>query len=344
MILRAFCETSNVLQIFYFINMLVKILCYVVPAILILMLTIDIFKNVMSGEDNVIKNNMKMIVKRTIFAVAIFFVPMIVNISFGLLGNMNVSAAKCYNNANLSTIQSLKEKEAKEYEEYKAKKKEETKEKIKQEQQEQQDMIEENASSSGSSSSSFSTKNVSTKYIKSNCKIAHATSGGIGQPSGHPRGDQKGNEVFIAKNGNKWEYVARFKDPKKASIAANCMEVVAANDHIGYGRGGKHKFLGQYVYEWKELWVAAKKVNWDVSKVTTDCRTSCCPVIAVCLRAAGVTKATPGLGCTDGYSIMKAVKKTGEFTILKDKKYTKSCNNLYRGDILIKTTHAAMAT
>ena len=115
MILRAFCETSNVLQIFYFINMIVKILCYVVPAILILMLTIDIFKMVMSGEDNVIKNNMKMIVKRTIFAVAIFFVPMIVNISFGLLGNMNVSAAKCYNNANLSTIQSLKEKEAKEY-------------------------------------------------------------------------------------------------------------------------------------------------------------------------------------------------------------------------------------
>ena len=55
MILRAFCETSNVLQIFYFINMIVKILCYVVPAILILMLTIDIFKNVMSGEDNVIK-------------------------------------------------------------------------------------------------------------------------------------------------------------------------------------------------------------------------------------------------------------------------------------------------
>ena len=109
--------------------MIVKILCYVVPAILILMLTIDIFKMVMSGEDNVIKNNMKMIVKRTIFAVAIFFVPMIVNISFGLLGNMNVSAAKCYNNANLSTIQSLKEKEAKEYEEYKAKKKEETEEK-----------------------------------------------------------------------------------------------------------------------------------------------------------------------------------------------------------------------
>ena len=151
MILRAFCETSNVLQIFYFINMIVKILCYVVPAILILMLTIDIFKNVMSGEDNVIKNNMKMIVKRTIFAVAIFFVPMIVNISFGLLGNMNVSAAKCYNNANLSTIQSLKEKEAKEYEEYKAKKKEETEKKIEQERQEQQDMIRENASSSGGS-------------------------------------------------------------------------------------------------------------------------------------------------------------------------------------------------
>ena len=152
MILRAFCETSNVLQIFYFINMIVKILCYVVPAILILMLTIDIFKNVMSGEDNVIKNNMKMIIKRTIFAVAIFFVPMIVNISFGLLGDMNVSAAKCYNNANLSTIQSLKEKEAKEYEEYKAHKKAETEEKIKQEQQEQQDMIKENASSSGGSS------------------------------------------------------------------------------------------------------------------------------------------------------------------------------------------------
>ena len=180
MILRAFCETSNVLQIFYFINMIVKILCYVVPAILILMLTIDIFKNVMSGEDNVIKNNMKMIVKRTIFAVAIFFVPMIVNISFGLLGNMNVSAAKCYNNANLSTIQSLKEKEAKEYEEYLAKKKAETKKKIEQERQEEQDMIRENAANASGSNpkelkgtkykTSYNSIRILKTFSPNNCK------------------------------------------------------------------------------------------------------------------------------------------------------------------------------
>ncbi|MGM9878502.1 MAG: hypothetical protein ACI31R_00505, partial [Bacilli bacterium] len=137
--------TSNVLQIFYFINMIVKILCYVVPAILILMLSIDIFKIVMSGEDNVIKTNMRMIVKRIIFAVAIFFVPMIVNIAFGLLGDMQVSAADCYNNATPSKIEKIKSDEESEYKAYKAEKKEEKDTGIKKEKEEEKKKIKENA-------------------------------------------------------------------------------------------------------------------------------------------------------------------------------------------------------
>ena len=172
---------------------------------------------------------------------------------------------------------------------------------------------------------------ISSSYVKSNCKIAEATSGRIGQPYGHPRGG--------------WTYVARLKDPKKANIAAKCMEDGAANDHIGYGRGGKHNFMGEYVPEWKELWVAAKKAKWDITKVKKDCRTSCCPAVAVCLRSAGV-KVTPGIGCSNANSIKHALQQAGDFKFYSSSKYTNSCKNLYRGDILIKNSpvHAAMVT
>ncbi|MGM9879004.1 MAG: hypothetical protein ACI31R_03170 [Bacilli bacterium] len=181
--------------------MIVKILCYVVPAILILMLSIDIFKIVMSGEDNVIKTNMRMIVKRIIFAVAIFFVPMIVNIAFGLLGDMQVSAADCYNNATPSGIESAKKEEASEYEAYKAKVKAEKDAEIKKEKEEEQKRIKANASSSSNATST------SSNGGEAITKIAFETAWPISQRSNSTK---KATSAFtkyldqVYPNHNKW--------------------------------------------------------------------------------------------------------------------------------------------
>ena len=149
MILSAFCETSGVLQTFYYINMIVKALCYIVPAILVLMVTIDMIKNVIAGDEDKIKKNLRTIIKRMSFAVMVFFVPILVNFAFGLLGDLNVSAAKCYENATLDKIEYYKEKEEKEYADYQEQRKAEI-EAIRKEQQDAvRKAMEAAASSSG---------------------------------------------------------------------------------------------------------------------------------------------------------------------------------------------------
>ena len=189
---------------------------------------------------------------------------------------------------------------------------------------------------------SASISNVSSSSTKSNCKIAEARGK---QKCGVPRGDQSGKEFWVTNNKNNWVFVARLKDAKKANIAAKCMEQAAANNHIGYERcSTKRNFLGHNIHSWEEFWYAAKAKNWDVSKITTNSSTTCGPAVAVCLKAAGVKSVTTGLGCSSVGNIKRALMKTGEFTFYTSSKYTKSCSNLQRGDVLVRSLHVAMAT
>lgn len=55
-----------------------------VPIILIVLGTIDLGKAVIASKEDEIKNAQKMLVKRAIYAVAIFFVVTIVTLLFGL--------------------------------------------------------------------------------------------------------------------------------------------------------------------------------------------------------------------------------------------------------------------
>ena len=329
MLLRAFCETSNVLQMFYFINMLVKILCYVVPAILILMLTIDVFKNVMSGDEGYIKKNMKVFIKRIIFAALIFFIPMIVNIAFGLLGSMNVSAAKCYNNANLSTIQSLKEKETRNYE---TKKEEENKAK--------ENQIEEDRAKQKEYYESIGSN---SNYVPSTGKIGEAATGNNGTRNG--KGDNTGKEVrisnwYYSKNKSSyqhWDVVIRFKDPAKANKAADVMTAACKNDYVGYDNRTKQKSLS--------FFNEAKKVNWQVEKINNACFTACSQLVLACVYATGIEVNTYK-NAAGAYHELNSEKYRDNFIFYTDTSYTSTYEKLMRGDIIIsyKTGrhHAAM--
>ena len=64
---------------------------------LIVMGIVDLGKAVLSSDDKEIKGATSKLVKRAIAAVAVFFVPLIVNLLIGLTGKGN---AACWNDPN----------------------------------------------------------------------------------------------------------------------------------------------------------------------------------------------------------------------------------------------------
>lgn len=77
-----------------------------IPIILIILGMLDLGKAVMASKEDEIKNAQKMLIKRAIYAVAIFFVVLIVQVVFGLLdtagdsyGEQGTSWVTCWNKA-----------------------------------------------------------------------------------------------------------------------------------------------------------------------------------------------------------------------------------------------------
>ena len=58
-----------------------------IPIILIVLGMLDLGKAVVASKEDEIKSAQKLLIKRAIYAVAIFFVVLIVQLVFGLLGN-----------------------------------------------------------------------------------------------------------------------------------------------------------------------------------------------------------------------------------------------------------------
>lgn len=78
-----------------------------IPIILIILGMLDLGKAVMASKEDEIKNAQKMLIKRCIYAVAIFFVVLIVQLVFGLLsstgdseiGSTSTSWVSCWDKA-----------------------------------------------------------------------------------------------------------------------------------------------------------------------------------------------------------------------------------------------------
>jgi len=101
------CANPDILKIIMFIQELLKIVFFIVPIGLMVMLAIDLIKNVMASKDDEQKKNISLAVKRAIFCIAIFFVPTIVNVVNSLLIEVGVgeSFACCLENANSEYIE-----------------------------------------------------------------------------------------------------------------------------------------------------------------------------------------------------------------------------------------------
>lgn len=168
--------------------------------------------------------------------------------------------------------------------------------------------------------------------------IGQATNGEGGKLRGCKAGDQSGGEVSTSSwsygksSGSPyhWKYVFRAKDPEIAKKIAANMKAACANNHIGYDKNNPDRC---------SLYDQAKRVGWDISKISTNCETTCASVVSVCLNAAGVN--VPRMW----YSgiVYKDIMKTGQFECLTSSDYTASSAKLLPGDILCNPDrHTAM--
>ncbi len=83
------CNKSSIMGIILFIKELLKITFILVPIGLILILSIDLAKNVIANEDEM-KKNINVFIKRILFAVLLFFIPTIMTIATDLLEDAGI--------------------------------------------------------------------------------------------------------------------------------------------------------------------------------------------------------------------------------------------------------------
>ncbi len=90
-----FCEETQ--AIWRMVGTVVNIMKIAIPIIIVLFAIIDLGKAVMAGEEKEIKEAQKMLIKRIIYGVVIFFVVTIVQAVFGLVSdNWAGESSKCW--------------------------------------------------------------------------------------------------------------------------------------------------------------------------------------------------------------------------------------------------------
>ena len=182
------------------------------------------------------------------------------------------------------------------------------------------------AGGSTSGSNSSSNTPITPAHTYSGVMLGYAAKDERGSYAGGQAGDQTGKEVYV--NGwydQSWTEVLRPTDPQLAeNIACQC-EKACANNNIGYSQSDRNTLLAQ-----------AKRVGYDMSKITTPCNCDCSSFVSAVCVCCGLPESTffpGGNGCVTS-TIGPACLSTGKFRELKDSKYTKQKNYLKRGDIL----------
>jgi len=91
------CSEQDLMKVFDFVKLFLRMVQFIVPVILIVLGTIDLVKAVIASKEDEIKNAQKMLIKRLIYAVIVFLVPFIVSWIMGLIGNNDWK--DCWNEA-----------------------------------------------------------------------------------------------------------------------------------------------------------------------------------------------------------------------------------------------------
>ena len=102
------CDSATVLEVLYYIKIIIKLVCIAVPIILIVTMLIDTVKTVSSGDANLSDLFKKYSIK-LIAAILVFFIPTFVNIIADTVGNDEYNS--CLKFATREEIENAKYKE-----------------------------------------------------------------------------------------------------------------------------------------------------------------------------------------------------------------------------------------
>ena len=93
------CTNGGVLTAIAIVMTVLKYAFIIGPMISIVMISIDFAKNVISGDDEFIRKNLKVTIKRILTSVVIAFVPFFTSMLVGALGNLGVDYTLCIENS-----------------------------------------------------------------------------------------------------------------------------------------------------------------------------------------------------------------------------------------------------
>ncbi len=113
-ILASCCNDNTFLGIIFIIKQIIKIMFIVIPIILIVLIAIDLFKNVIASNDEEQKKNIKIVVKRIVYCIAMFFVPTIINLVMDEVyeivdDNNKEGFVECWTNATEENVKACNE-------------------------------------------------------------------------------------------------------------------------------------------------------------------------------------------------------------------------------------------
>lgn len=108
MLILDVCENLSILGVILFIKNLLKIICVVVPILLLLFLIIDFVKATMENDSEKMSKVKNTAIKRIVYAILVFLVPAIVNGFMSLLGD-STNFSSCYDAASSENVQMLAE-------------------------------------------------------------------------------------------------------------------------------------------------------------------------------------------------------------------------------------------
>lgn len=95
------CKNTTMKDVMDLVQLVMKVICILVPIVMIVLGTFDLFKAVTAGKEEDIKKKQKALITRIIAGVLVFLVPTIVSLLTGLMGTEDWKA--CWNSNGGST-------------------------------------------------------------------------------------------------------------------------------------------------------------------------------------------------------------------------------------------------
>ena len=80
------CKNSTMKDVMALVQLVMKVICILVPIVMIVLGSFDLFKAVTAGKEEDIKKKQKALITRIIAGVLVFLVPTIVSLLTGLMG------------------------------------------------------------------------------------------------------------------------------------------------------------------------------------------------------------------------------------------------------------------